>query len=180
METGCHTGHLLGRTELDRIAHEPHRLGRGGNMNSFLRLVLLQDVVLERATELSRSRAVPAFSACRDVHGEEDRVPPALLIVIDVLIVARGRYRRTAPPRRRALSIGYSTPAHLSEGEIGSSESRPMQCGEVEGGGQSRLHPELDESRGTAGWFRSAVPNPANIRIVQSLDRYIDACGPRR
>ena len=25
----------------------------------------------------------------------------------------------------------------------------------------------------------SAVPKPANIRIVQSLDRYIDAYGPR-
>ena len=25
----------------------------------------------------------------------------------------------------------------------------------------------------------SAVPNPANIRIVHSFERYIEACGPR-
>ena len=40
----------------------------------------------------------------------------------------------------------------------------------VAAGGEELLEP--------LRWCRSAVPKPANIRIVQSFERYIDAYGP--
>ncbi len=43
---------------------------------------------------------------------------------------------------------------------------------------ESPSPPAASSSRNRA-FVSTAVPKPANIRIVQSFDRYIDAYGPR-
>jgi hypothetical protein len=64
-----------------------------------------------------------------------------------------------------------------SPSDIGSSESRPSRVG-MSNAVDSPVPPDLMISLNRQ-FVSSAVPNPANIRIVQSRDRYIDAYGPR-
>ena len=57
--------------------------------------------------------------------------------------------------------------------DMGSSESSPRRVG-MSKAVESPVPPERMISRKRA-FVSTAVPNPANIRIVQSLVRYIDA-----
>src|SRR5204862_5635231 len=57
------------------------------------------------------------------------------------------------------------------------SESRPMRVGRSNAV-ESPSPPAASSSRNLR-FVSGAVPKPANIRIVQSFDRYIDAYGPR-
>ena len=77
-----------------------------------------------------------------------------------------------------SASVSTATP-HLptSPSASGSSESRPISVGRSNAV-DSPSPPAARISR--KRWFvSSAVPKPANIRIVHSFERYIDAYGPR-
>ena len=64
-----------------------------------------------------------------------------------------------------------------SPSDIGSSESSPSSVG-MSNAVESPSPPDLMISLNR--WLvSSAVPKPANMRIVHSLERYIDAYGPR-
>jgi hypothetical protein len=77
-----------------------------------------------------------------------------------------------------SASVSMATPQRpTSPSAIGSSESMPEQRGHVERGGQA-VAADLRISLNRQ-FVSSAVPKPANMRIVQSFDRYIDAYGPR-
>jgi hypothetical protein len=77
-----------------------------------------------------------------------------------------------------SASESIATP-HLptSPSDIGSSESRPSKVG-MSNAVDSPSPPERMISLNRA-LVSSAVPNPANMRIVHRRDRYIDAYGPR-
>ena len=97
------------------------------------------------------------------------------LIVIDVVIVAR-----SMPAKRSRTSARESmaTPQRpTSPIDMGSSESRPSNVG-MSKAVDSPVPPERMISR-KRSLVSTAVPKPANMRIVQSLVRYIDACTPR-
>ena len=162
--------HLRG-AEADRVGNEPHR-GTRREDELLLRLVLLEDVVLERAAELL---ACDAGSLGRgDVHREQhgrrrvDRHRRGDVAEVDarveVLDVGEGVDRDAAL-------------AHLAErdGVVGVATH---QGREVERGREAvaARGEELPEPLGSCA---TAVPKPANMRIVQSFDRYIEAYGPR-
>ena len=97
------------------------------------------------------------------------------LIVIEVVIAPR-----SIPEYRSSMSASESTATpHLptSPNAIGSSESRPRRVG-MSNAVDSPSPPDLMISLNRQ-LVSSAVPNPANMRIVHSFDRYIDAYGPR-
>jgi hypothetical protein len=99
-----------------------------------------------------------------------------LLIVIDVVILLK-----SMPEYRSSMSarLSIATPQRpTSPSAIGSSESRPSRVG-MSNAVDKPSPPVLMISL-KRQFVSSAVPKPANIRIVQSLDRYIDANGPRR
>ena len=74
--------------------------------------------------------------------------------------------------------LSMATPQRpTSPSDIGSSESRPSRVG-MSNAVDSPSPPVLMISLNRQ-LVSSAVPKPANIRIVQSFDRYIDAYGPR-
>src|SRR3954447_13040299 len=77
-----------------------------------------------------------------------------------------------------SASVSMATP-HLptSPSDIGSSESRPRSVG-ISNAVDNPSPPDLMISLNRQ-FVSSAVPNPANIRIVHNFDRYIDAYGPR-
>jgi hypothetical protein len=98
-----------------------------------------------------------------------------LLIVIDVVTDPR-----SMPSNRSSMSarVSTATPAlPTSPWASASSESRPMRVGRSNAV-ESPSPPERRISLNRA-LVSSAVPKPANIRIVQSFDRYIEAYGPR-
>ena len=77
----------IGRRERDRVPHEPWTAGAEHEL--LLGLVLLQDVVLQRAT--SWARATAAFSPVATYMASSTAA--GLLIVIDVVILARSMSR---------------------------------------------------------------------------------------
>ena len=113
------------------------------------------------------SSATATYMASRIARRRVDRHRRGDLAEVDageeVLHVGErvDRRRRTCRPRRRAS---------------GSSESRPMSVG------RSNAVDSPSPPAASRSWNRRfvscAVPNPANIRIVQSFERYIDAYGP--
>ena len=64
-----------------------------------------------------------------------------------------------------------------SPSDIGSSESRPSRVG-MSNAVDSPSPPDLMISLNRQ-FVSSAVPKPANIRMVHSRERYIEAYGPR-
>ena len=77
-----------------------------------------------------------------------------------------------------SASVSTATPQRpTSPSLIGSSESRPSSVG-MSNAVDSPSPPDLMISLNRQ-FVSSAVPKPANIRIVQSFDRYIEAYGPR-
>ena len=161
----------LRRRERDRVAHQPHRRPRREH-ELLLRLVLLQDVVLQRAAE--RAPGDARLLGLRDVHGEDhrrrrvdrhrrrDRTQiDAAVQVLHVGQACRPRHR-TGRPRR-------PTADHRNRDPSASACRTPST---------TRRHPPAKISLNRQ-FVSSAVPNPANIRIVHSFDRYIEAYGPR-
>ena len=99
----------------------------------------------------------------------------AELIVIDVLTEPR-----SMPSKRISMSacVSTATPARpTSPLASGSSESRPSSVG-MSNAVDRPLPPERRSSL-KRRFVSSAVPKPANWRIVHSRDRYIEAYGPR-
>ena len=77
-----------------------------------------------------------------------------------------------------SASVSTATPHRpTSPSDIGSSESRPSNVG-MSNAVDRPVPPDLMISL-KRQLVSSAVPKPANIRIVHSRDRYIDAYGPR-
>ena len=77
-----------------------------------------------------------------------------------------------------SASESMATPHRpTSPSAIGSSESMPRSVG-MSKAVDSPSPPDLMISLNRQ-FVSSAVPKPANIRIVHNLDRYIDAYGPR-
>jgi hypothetical protein len=121
----------------------------------------------------------------RFARGTPVRSPTAMYMAISVaagplIVIEVVTEPRSMPANRSSMSVSVqtATPA-LPTSPIahGSSESRPISVGRS----NAVDSPVAPESR--REWSRSfvssGVPNPANIRIVHSLDRYIDAYGPR-
>ena len=74
--------------------------------------------------------------------------------------------------------VSMATPQRpTSPNDIGSSESRPNSVG-MSKAVESPSPPDLMISL-KRQLVSSAVPKPANMRMVHSFDRYIDAYGPR-
>jgi hypothetical protein len=77
-----------------------------------------------------------------------------------------------------SASVSTATPHRpTSPSAIGSSESRPNSVGMSNA--VDRPSPPARMISLKRQLVSSAVPNPANIRIVHNLDRYMDAYGPR-
>jgi hypothetical protein len=77
-----------------------------------------------------------------------------------------------------SASVSTATPQRpTSPSDIGSSESSPSSVG-MSNAVDSPVPPDLMISLNRQ-LVSSAVPKPANIRIVHSFERYIDAYGPR-
>ncbi len=99
----------------------------------------------------------------------------AELIVIDVDTAPR-----SMPPKSTSMSASVSTatPARpTSPLANGSSESRPNRVG-MSKAVDSPFPPAASSSL-KRRLVSAAVPKPANWRMVHSLERYIDAYGPR-
>ncbi len=93
------------------------------------------------------------------------------LIVIEVVTSAR-----SIPAKRSSKSASESTatPAlPTSPALCGSSESRPISVGRSKA--VLRPSPPARRISRNRALVSSAVPKPANIRIVHSLERYIEA-----
>src|SRR5215217_7395329 len=77
-----------------------------------------------------------------------------------------------------SANVSIATPQRpTSPSDIGSSESSPNNVG-MSNAVESPSPPDRMISLNRQ-FVSSAVPNPANIRIVHNFDRYIDAYGPR-
>jgi hypothetical protein len=84
------------------------------------------------------------------------------------------------PAYRSSMSarVSMATPQRpTSPSDIGSSESRPSRVG-MSKAVERPSPPDLMISL-KRQLVSSAVPKPANIRIVHSFERYIEAYGPR-
>ena len=74
--------------------------------------------------------------------------------------------------------VSTATPARpTSPMAHGESESRPIRVGMSKA--VDSPVPPLASSSLNRALVSSAVPKPANIRIVHNRDRYIEACTPR-
>ena len=87
---------------------------------------------------------------------------------------------RSIPANRSATSstVSTATPARPTSPRAHSwSESRPIRVG-MSKAVDSPVPPDRRSSRNRA-LVSSAVPNPANMRMVQRRDRYMSGCTPR-
>ncbi len=97
------------------------------------------------------------------------------LMVIDVVVAPR-----SMPEKRSSMSarVSTATPQRpTSPSDSGSSESRPMRVGRSKA--TDRPFPPVRSSSRKRAFVSSAVPKPANMRIVHSFERYMEAYGPR-
>ena len=145
--------------------------GRGGKTNSFCAWYSFRMSFC--SVPPSRARATPAFSAWATYMAKITAAGE--LIVIDVVIVAEvdagvevlhvgqacRRRRRTGRPRRATSGRRSRGPSSVGMSNAVDSPSPPARM--------ISLNRQL---------VSSAVPKPANIRIVHSFERYIDAYGP--
>ena len=141
--------------------------GRGGKTNSFWAWYSFRmsfwSVPPSRARSTPASSAVATYMARRTAAGE--------LIVIDVVTAPR-----SMPAKRSSMSARVSTATpHLptSPSASGSSESRPISVGRSKA--VDRPSPPAARIARNRALVSAAVPKPANIRIVHSFERYIEA-----
>ncbi len=93
------------------------------------------------------------------------------LMVIDVVVWAM-----SMPQKRSSMSarVSTATPQRpTSPSDSGSSESRPMSVGRSKA--TDRPSPPARRRSRKRALVSSAVPKPANMRMVQSFERYIEA-----
>jgi hypothetical protein len=145
--------------------------GRGGNTNSFCAWYSFKmsfcRVPPRRALDTPAASAWATYMAKITAAGE--------LIVIDVVMVPRSmsRYRSSM-----SASVSTATPHRpTSPSDIGSSESRPSRVGMSNA--VDKPSPPARMISLKRQFVSSAVPKPANMRIVHSFERYIVAYGPR-
>ncbi|CAB4727686.1 unannotated protein [freshwater metagenome] len=146
-------------------------LWRGGYTNSFCAWYSLRMSFC--SVPPSCTRLTPAFSAWAMYIAR--MAAAGELIVIDVVILLR-----SIPAYRSSMSASVSTATPqrpTSPSDISSSESMPMSVGMSNA--VERPSPPARRISLNLQLVSSAVPNPANIRIVHSFERYIDACTPR-
>ena len=163
--------HLRG-AEPHRVGDEPQRRPRRED-ELLLRLVLLQDVVLQRAAE---ARALDAGRLrVRDEHREDhrgrtvDRHRRRDRAEVDAAVEVFAR-RRACRPRHRTCRPRRARARRRSRGPsawAGRTRSTARRCPAASSSWKRRL-------------VSSAVPKPANMRIVQSFERYIDGVRPAR
>ena len=146
-------------------------LGRGGKTNSFWAWYSFKMsfwMVPERAARATPVlSATPTYMAITTAAGE--------LIVIDVLTAPR-----SMPEKSVSMSaiVSMATPARpTSPLARGSSESRPSKVGMSKA--VERPSPPARKSSLNRPLVSSAVPNPANWRMVHRRERYMEAYGPR-
>ncbi len=122
---------------------------------------------------LSAVRGVPWRSATATYIAS--RIAAGELIVIDVETAPR-----SMPSNRSTMSARVSTATPhrpTSPSLIGSSESRPISVGRSNA--VDSPSPPLRSIWWKRALVSSGVPNPANWRIVQSFEWYMEAYGPR-
>ena len=122
---------------------------------------------------LSRRRSTPVLSPTTTYIAST--VAAAELIVIDVLTEPR-----SIPSNSTSMSarLSTATPARpTSPTASGWSESRASSVG-MSNAVDKPLPPAANSCRNRS-LVSSAVPKPANCRMVHNFDRYIDAYGPR-
>ena len=97
------------------------------------------------------------------------------LMVIEVVMAPMSI---SAKRSSKSASVSMATPARPTSPALrGSSESRPMRVGRSKA--VERPSPPARRISLNRALVSSAVPKPANIRMVQSFERYIEAYGPR-
>ena len=145
--------------------------GRGGYTNSFCAWYSFSMSFWIVPARRARSTPLPSPTATYIASA----IAAGELIVIDVVTPPRSM---SANRSSMSASVSMATPAFpTSPRDSGSSESRPMSVGRSKAV-DSPSPPERRISLKRA-FVSSAVPKPANIRIVQSFERYIEAYGPR-
>ena len=140
---------------------------RGGNTNSFCAWYSFKMSFCKVPPR--RERGTPAFSAWAIYI---DKITAAgELMVIDVVTSPRSmsRYRSSM-----SANVSTATPQRpTSPSAMGSSESSPSRVGMSNA--VDRPPPPARMISLKRQLVSSAVPNPANMRIVHGLERYIDA-----
>ena len=129
------------------------------------------------------------MSFCRVPPRRERSTPPSSAAAMNIAkITAAGELMvievvmapRSIPAKRSRMSASESTATPqrpTSPSAIGSSESRPKSVGMSKA--VDRPSPPERMISLKRLLVSVAMPKPANMRIVQSRDRYIEACGPR-
>ncbi len=165
MLTGCHRG--ISAAAKAMVSRTSRMLGRGGKMNSFWAWYSFRmsfwSVPPSRARSTPEPSAVATYMASSTAAGE--------LMVIDVVTAPR-----SMPAKRSCTSARVSTATpHLptSPSARGSSLSRPISVGRSKA--VERPSPPLARMARNRSLVSVAVPKPANIRIVHSFERYIEA-----
>ena len=144
---------------------------RGGNTNSFCAWYSFR-MSFCSVPPIAR-RGMPVSSACATNMASTGAAGE--LIVMDVVVVPRSIPEKRS---RMSASVSIATPQRpTSPSDIGSSLSRPSSVG-MSNAVESPSPPARMISLKRT-FVSSAVPNPANIRIVHSLLRYMEAYGPR-
>jgi hypothetical protein len=171
IDTLCHRGISAGR-ERDRVAHQGRIDGRGGNTNSFcawysFKMSFCNGPPETSAPDTGLLRPGATNIAKITAGGRVDR--------------HRRRDRRQIDPGVQILHVRQRVDRHptrpTSPSAISSSESIPNNVGMSNA--VDNPSPPARMISLNRQFVSSAVPNPANIRIVHNFDRYIDAYGPR-
>jgi len=117
----------------------------------------------------SFARDMPAFSAAAMNMAKTGAAGE--LIVIDVVVCSRSMSRKRSS---MSACVSTATPqVPTSPRLISSSESQPIRVGRSNA--VDRPSPPLARMSLKRPLVSIAVPNPANIRIVHSFERYIEA-----
>ena len=144
---------------------------RGGKTNSFCAWYSFKMSFC--SVPPKRARGVPLRSAC--AMNIENKTAAGELMVIEVVILPKSmsRYRSSM-----SSTVSIATPQRpTSPSDMVSSLSRPNSVG-ISNAVDKPSPPELMMSLNRL-LVSSAVPKPANIRMVHNFDRYIEAYGPR-
>ena len=169
METGCQSG--ISSAQNSTMSVTSRIDGPGGKMNSFWAMYSL------RMSVWIVPRSLPRGTCCSSPTTRyiASAIAAAELIVIDVETSPSG-----IPPKRISMSSSEATatPSRpTSPSARGESESTPINAG-MSNATESPVCPWSRRYRNRA-FVSSAVPNPANCRIVHSRPRYIDGYTPR-
>ena len=169
IEIGCQRGSSVVQNRMLSVTSRSD--GRGGNTYSFCAWYSFR--MSFWMVPPSRRRSTPVVSPTTTYIAST--VAAAELMVIDVLTSPR-----SMPPNSTSMSarVSTATPARpTSPRASGWSESRASSVGMSNA--VDRPLPPASSNWRNRSLVSSAVPNPANCRMVQSFDRYIEAYGPR-